>query len=99
MPIETFPDPARTPTFVDEMNEADAYARAHPGEYFVNDYAFIWLDIVTDRHFGHGNVAFLDGHVEPVEEIARWWSYHRKDDPDKLYFQYPLKYRELGPWY
>jgi prepilin-type N-terminal cleavage/methylation domain-containing protein/prepilin-type processing-associated H-X9-DG protein len=90
MPIDLFPTPSKTVTFVDELNWGDV----GNVPMWVNDQCFINIDVVTRRHFGHGNVVFLDGHIETVEELAEWDTYHRKDEPTKLYFKYPLEHPE-----
>jgi len=96
MPIDAFPDPARTVTWVDEVNEGDGTGGL---DFYINDAAYVWTDHVTNRHMGHGNVAFLDGHVETAEGLVSWNSYERPDEPGKLFFQYPLRRGELAPWY
>lgn len=56
---------------------------------------------LTRRHYGHANIAFLDGHVEhgdlreltlPVESVHRRWHYDNKAHLDRLV------YRDVDNW-
>ncbi len=87
------PYPSETIVWVDEMNDGD-----HPGEEMreLNDFAFIYLDVTTDRHFGNAVVSYLDGHVGKVTGNLEWRSAAHPDG--KLVFQYPLKQGETLPY-
>jgi prepilin-type N-terminal cleavage/methylation domain-containing protein len=92
-PLDRFPYASRTIVWVDEMNDGD-----HPGAGLraLNDFAFIYLDVTTDRHFGNAVVSYLDGHVGRVRGNLEWRSAAYPDGT--LVFQYPLKQGETLPY-
>ena len=107
--LDVFPCPAKTPSFVEELTWADKDVSETQVANWIrcNDARFMTLDFISRRHFGHANIAFLDGHIETITDLAEWCTYMRKDEPDKLYFQYPLKllpgsdgsrWAETPPW-
>lgn len=72
--LSFFSDVSRTPTFVEELTDRDFDNR---GSGVMNDYAFIYIDVTTNRHQLKASTAFLDGHVgllppKAQQNIARW---------------------------
>ena len=93
-PIDRFLYPAETIVWVDEMNEGDPTGKATGA--VLNDFAFIWVDMTTDRHSGFASVSYLDGHVGKVRGGLQWNTAANEDGT--LIFQYPLKQGETLPY-
>ena len=65
-PIGWFKRPSKTIFLVDENTDFRyPYVR-------INDALFVFIDHVTDRHNGRGNVAYLDGHMGTLYGMPEW---------------------------
>jgi prepilin-type N-terminal cleavage/methylation domain-containing protein/prepilin-type processing-associated H-X9-DG protein len=83
--LSKFPEPARTPTLVEELTNADDPTY----EWDINDPAFIWQDETSNRHSGKCNVGYLDFHMGMLKGFLVW-AYARNDDGTYVFCP-PLK--------